>query len=97
VFKRVGNAPERVDLKDALQEACARGVVVVAITQCAKGTVSDVYETGRKLLQTGVLPGVDMTPEVSSFVCCDAIFLSDNLIVCTRQTQLPSFQARIID
>ncbi|KAH8827057.1 L-asparaginase [Flagelloscypha sp. PMI_526] len=58
-----GNAPERADLKDALQEACARGVVVVAITQCAKGTVSDVYETGRKLLQTGVIPGVDMTPE----------------------------------
>ncbi|RDB21404.1 lysophospholipase [Hypsizygus marmoreus] len=58
-----GNAPQRVDLMDALKEACARGVVVVAITQCSKGSVSDAYETGRTLLQAGVVPGSDMTPE----------------------------------
>lgn len=39
---------------------------IVAITQCAKGTVSDAYETGRTLIQVGVVPGGDMTPEVSS-------------------------------
>ena len=59
-----GNAPNRRDLLDVLQEACSRGVVIVAISQCAKGSVSDAYETGRALLETGVVPGGDMTPEV---------------------------------
>ncbi|KDR73574.1 hypothetical protein GALMADRAFT_1337020 [Galerina marginata CBS 339.88] len=58
-----GNAPQRADVMEALKEACDRGVVVVAISQCAKGTVSDAYETGRTLLQAGVVPGSDMTPE----------------------------------
>ncbi|KAG6868825.1 hypothetical protein C0993_009707 [Termitomyces sp. T159_Od127] len=58
-----GNAPQRTDLLQALREACNRGVVVVAITQCQKGSVSDAYETGRTLLQAGVVPGNDMTPE----------------------------------
>lgn len=59
-----GNAPQREDLISALREACERGVVIVAITQCAKGAVSDTYEAGRLLLDAGVVPGGDMTPEV---------------------------------
>ncbi|KAI8982868.1 L-asparaginase [Trametes punicea] len=58
-----GNAPQREDLVAALKEACDNGVVIVAITQCTKGTVSDAYETGRSLIQAGVVPGGDMTPE----------------------------------
>ncbi|KAF5358517.1 hypothetical protein D9756_001360 [Leucocoprinus leucothites] len=58
-----GNAPQRSGLIDAIKEACDRGVVVVAISQCAKGSVSDAYETSRSLLQIGVIPGSDMTPE----------------------------------
>ncbi|KLO10555.1 asparaginase-domain-containing protein [Schizopora paradoxa] len=58
-----GNAPQRADLMAALSEASERGVVIVAITQCTKGAVSDKYETGRSLLQAGVVPGADMTPE----------------------------------
>ncbi|KAI5121020.1 hypothetical protein M0805_005966 [Coniferiporia weirii] len=58
-----GNAPQRSDLMKALQEASIRGVVIVAITQCSKGTVSDAYEAGRTLLNAGVVPGGDMTPE----------------------------------
>ncbi|KIJ10500.1 hypothetical protein PAXINDRAFT_101996 [Paxillus involutus ATCC 200175] len=58
-----GNAPQRTDLMAALKQACDSGIVVVAITQCAKGSVSDVYETGRTLQQAGVVPGGDMTPE----------------------------------
>jgi lysophospholipase len=59
-----GNAPQRADLIQSLKEACDRGVVVVAISQCAKGSVSDAYESGRTLMQAGVVPGGDMTPEV---------------------------------
>jgi len=58
-----GNAPRRLDLTAALREACDRGVVIVAISQCTRGAVSDAYEAGRKLLQAGVIPGGDMTPE----------------------------------
>ncbi|EMD38081.1 hypothetical protein CERSUDRAFT_113222 [Gelatoporia subvermispora B] len=58
-----GNAPQRLDLMEALKEACDRGVVIVAISQCAKGSVSDAYETGRTLLMAGVVSGGDMTPE----------------------------------
>jgi lysophospholipase len=61
-----GNAPQRKDLMSTLHEACERGVVIVAITQCAKGSVSNAYETGRTLLQAGIIPGGDMTPEVST-------------------------------
>jgi L-asparaginase/Glu-tRNA(Gln) amidotransferase subunit D len=49
---------------DALREACNRGVIIVAISQCAKGTVSSAYATGQTLLQAGVIAGGDMTPEV---------------------------------
>lgn len=63
-----GNAPQRKDLMAALRDACDRGVVIVAITQCAKGSVSSAYETGRTLLQAGIVPGGDMTPEVRPFL-----------------------------
>ncbi|KAG8815654.1 hypothetical protein FRC19_000901 [Serendipita sp. 401] len=58
-----GNAPQRADLVAALKEACERGVVMVAISQCAKGSVSDAYETGRALQAVGVASGGDMTTE----------------------------------
>ncbi|KAI0341655.1 L-asparaginase [Trametopsis cervina] len=58
-----GNAPQRADLMNALQEACERGVVIVAISQCSKGSVSADYETGIGLLKVGVVSGGDMTPE----------------------------------
>jgi lysophospholipase len=59
-----GNAPSsRADLLQLLQEASQRGVVVVNCTQCKRGLVSDVYETGRALGLVGVVPGADMTPE----------------------------------
>ncbi|KAH7103937.1 asparaginase-domain-containing protein [Auriculariales sp. MPI-PUGE-AT-0066] len=58
-----GNAPQRNDMAIALREACDRGVVIVAISQCSKGSVSPAYETGQALMRLGVLPGADMTPE----------------------------------
>ena len=61
-----GNAPQRPELMAALREACDRGVVVVSISQCAKGAVSSVYATGQSLISAGVVPGGDMTPEVST-------------------------------
>ncbi len=76
-----GNAPQRADLMAALREACDRGVVIVAITQCVKGTVSDAYETGRTLLEAGIIPGGDMTPEVSPPMNCNPDMLDTFLTV----------------
>ncbi len=61
-----GNAPQREDLMQALKQACDRGVVIVAISQCVKGSVSSAYEAGQSYLGVGVVPGGDMTPEVCS-------------------------------
>ncbi|KAG8743908.1 hypothetical protein FRC10_011198 [Ceratobasidium sp. 414] len=58
-----GNAPQNPELLEALREACARGVIIVAISQCANGSVSDTYDTARTLVKCGVVPGGDMTPE----------------------------------
>ncbi|KAF9439000.1 hypothetical protein BGZ76_001895 [Entomortierella beljakovae] len=59
-----GNAPStRTDLIASLKEACERGVVIVNCTQCKRGLVTDVYQTGKVLYDAGVIPGNDMTPE----------------------------------
>ncbi|KAG2139118.1 asparaginase-domain-containing protein [Suillus bovinus] len=58
-----GNASQRPDLLAAFKDACDGGVVIVAISQCIKGSVSGDYETGQTLIQAGVVPGGDMTPE----------------------------------
>ena len=84
-----GNAPQCGDLVEALKEASARGVIIVAITQCTKGSVSDAYETGRVLLEAGVVPGGDMSPEVRLRIndCCTKLmigFLSRRISVHSR-------------
>jgi lysophospholipase len=52
-----GNAPQRPELTDVLREACDRGVVIVAISQCTRGAVSDAYETGRSYSKQGSFRG----------------------------------------
>ncbi len=59
-----GNAPRKVWLTNLLIEANERGIVIVNITQCSAGTVEmDRYETGRQLLDAGILSGYDSTTE----------------------------------
>ncbi|KAJ1917161.1 hypothetical protein H4219_003351 [Mycoemilia scoparia] len=59
-----GNAPDdRADLLAAFKEASDRGVIIVNVTQCFKGTVSDIYATARGLSEAGVVSGHDMTSE----------------------------------
>lgn len=50
----------------AIKEIVDSGVPVVITSQCLFGRVDlRVYETGRRLLMTGVIPGGDMLPEVA--------------------------------
>ena len=63
----VGNGPtNNRDFLVALEEATARGVVIVDCTQCLRGSVhlSD-YATGSALARAGVISGFDMTAEAA--------------------------------
>lgn len=59
-----GNAPQTPWFLKLIKEASQRGVIIVNITQCQSGSVEmERYETGRKLLEAGVVSGYDCTPE----------------------------------
>jgi 60kDa lysophospholipase len=61
-----GNAPDsRRDLLEVLAAACARGLVILNVSQCPRGGVNDAYAAGRALATCGVVPGADMTPEAA--------------------------------
>ena len=55
----------RKDIMRLLKDASARGLVIVSVTQCSNGSVSGLYATGKALLDIGVIPGNDMTPEAA--------------------------------
>ena len=61
-----GNAPMgKPGIPDALREIGKR-MPVVAITQCAQGTVNtDRYAVGRQMASVGVIPGGDLTVEAA--------------------------------
>lgn len=79
-----GNASQRPDILAAFKDACDRGVVIIAISQCVKGSVSGDYETGQTLIQAGVVPGGDMTPEVCHLLFA-VLFVVDHRAVCSYQ------------
>lgn len=61
-----GNAPTSGWFIRALEEAIARGIYIVNVTQCGSGRVSmELYETGLRLQKIGVLCGYDMTTEAA--------------------------------
>ena len=62
-----GNAPSRdAELLAVVREAVARGVVVVNVTQCLRGSVRmDAYAAGRALAEAGVVSGGDLTAEAA--------------------------------
>jgi len=63
----VGNPPEtETGLLDVLACAAARGQVLVNVTQCHQGAVSQgAYATGALLNRVGVVSGLDLTPEAA--------------------------------
>ena len=61
-----GNAPTADWFINLLSETIARGVTVVNVTQCVGGGVAmELYETGKRLQQAGVISGHDMTTEAA--------------------------------
>lgn len=61
-----GNMPlDRPAIFKILQEANNRGIIIVNVSQCRKGVVSNSYECGSALEKYGVVFAGDMTVE-----CC---------------------------
>lgn len=61
-----GNAPTEQWFVEAITRAISRGVIIVNVTQCAAGAVDmSLYDTGRQLLEAGVISGYDMTSEAA--------------------------------
>ncbi|MEE4245229.1 MAG: asparaginase [Kangiellaceae bacterium] len=63
----MGNAPSNDEkFLAVLEQATARGVIIINITQCYRGSVNMLgYETGNRLSQCGVISGFDMTTEAA--------------------------------
>jgi L-asparaginase len=61
-----GNIPTDEHFLDRLSVSAKRGVVFYNVTQCTHGRVElGLYETSNKLLEFGMVSGVDLTPEAS--------------------------------
>lgn len=61
-----GNGPTDDWFLKLIKEAVDRGLVIVNITQCSNGSVHPFrYVTGYELMQAGVVPGHDLTPEAA--------------------------------
>jgi glutamyl-tRNA(Gln) amidotransferase subunit D len=60
----LGHMPNR--LIDSIKRAVESGIPVVMTSQCLFGRVDmNVYSTGRRLLEAGVIPGEDILPETA--------------------------------
>jgi len=61
-----GNVPTDAWLADALRTAIASGIVIVNVSQCEGGRVTQgQYQTSTRLQQIGVVSGADMTTEAA--------------------------------
>uniref|UniRef100_A0A8D0GFW2 asparaginase n=1 Tax=Sphenodon punctatus TaxID=8508 RepID=A0A8D0GFW2_SPHPU len=81
-----GNAPSRQELLDELKRATDRNVVILNFTQCLRGSVSAVYETGKTLIDAGVIPGGDMTPEAA--LAKLSYILAKNDLTCEEKNKM---------
>ena len=62
-----GNAPTESWFLDRIAKAIKKGVVILNLTQCSRGSVEmGRYETSRHLLKAGVISGYDITTEAAA-------------------------------
>lgn len=62
-----GNAPTDSWFRERIENAVEKGVVILDVTQCSRGSVEmGRYETSRHLLNAGVISGYDITTEAAT-------------------------------
>jgi len=62
-----GNAPTESWFLDRIKKAVEKGVLILDVTQCSRGSVElGRYETSRRLLNAGVISGYDITTEAAT-------------------------------
>ena len=73
----LGHVPD--NLIDSFKRAKDENIPVIMTSQCLYGRVNmNVYSTGREILDSGVIPGLDMTPETTYVKLCWALGQSDD-------------------
>jgi len=61
-----GNAPTNKKFIEIINYLSSKGIIIVDITQCTTGMVKmGLYEASAKLIDAGVISGVDLTPEAA--------------------------------
>ncbi|MDP1553410.1 MAG: Glu-tRNA(Gln) amidotransferase subunit GatD [Methanobacteriaceae archaeon] len=74
----LGHCPD--NMLPAIERANESNVPVVMTSQCLYGRVNmNIYSTGRKILNSGVIPGGDMLPETAFVKLMWALGQEDNL------------------
>ncbi len=62
-----GNAPTGTWFLKRIKKAVERGIIILDVTQCSRGSVEmGRYETSRSLLKAGVISGYDITTEAAT-------------------------------
>jgi len=62
-----GNAPTDIWFLRRIKQAVDRGIIILDVTQCSRGSVElGRYETSRYLLNAGVISGYDITTEAAT-------------------------------
>lgn len=62
-----GNAPTETWFLERIKIAIEKGVIILDVTQCSRGSVElGRYETSRHLLNAGVISGYDITTEAAT-------------------------------
>ena len=62
-----GNAPSEEWFMKRIRKASERGIIVLDVTQCSRGSVElGRYHTSRTLLESGVVSGYDITTEAAT-------------------------------
>ena len=62
-----GNAPTEMWFLRRIKNAVEKGIIVLDVTQCSRGSVElGRYETSRHLLNAGVISGYDITTEAAT-------------------------------
>ncbi len=71
-----GNIPTSSSFLEPFREAAQRGVIIQNVTQCTRGMVElGLYESSAKLLEIGIVSGLDITDEAA--LCKMMVLLGD--------------------